>query len=142
MNKEQNKNIVLFDGYCNLCSWSVQFIIKNDPKGIYQFGSLQSEEIVGQNWPDLANNDNFKTIILIEKGKTFFRSTAALKIARRLSFPLNLLSIFIIIPAFLRDPVYNWIARNRFRWFGKRDVCFVVGDDRKAPEEPHLNPSS
>jgi predicted DCC family thiol-disulfide oxidoreductase YuxK len=128
MTNQQKKYIVLFDGYCNLCSWSVQFIIRNDSKKIFLFDSLQSEK-VNKTWPDLTKNGNFQTVILLENGKKFFRSSAALRIARRLKFPVNLLAVFFIVPPFLRDFVYNWIARNRYRWFGKREVCFLPGKE-------------
>lgn len=129
MIREKNKNIILFDGYCNLCSGSVQFIIRNDPKEIYRFESLQSD-VVSENWPEIANSSHFGTVVLIENGKKYYRSGAALRIARKLRFPVNLFSVFFIIPAFIRDPVYNWIARNRFKWFGRRDSCFAAGKER------------
>lgn len=124
MNKEQVEYIVLFDGYCNLCSWSVQFIIRNDPERIFRFLPLQSEK-TSLKWPDLVSGKDYRTLVLIAGDKKYYRSAAALKIAGKLRFPVNLLRLFFIIPAFLRDPVYCRISRNRYKWFGKRNVCFV-----------------
>lgn len=118
--------IILFDGVCHLCQSSVKFIIRRDPEAVFRLGSLQSEagknlldnygmEIVGD--PD--------SVILIHRGKVWQRSTAALKIARRLSGGWPLLYVFILVPRFLRDFIYDWIAANRYRWFGRDDSCML-----------------
>jgi predicted DCC family thiol-disulfide oxidoreductase YuxK len=119
--------LVLFDGVCNLCHGSVQFIIKRDPKDQFRFASLQSQGAA----PFLAlyklDPSYLDSIVLIEGGRCYRDSTAALRVAKRLSrlWPL-FFYIFIIVPRPLRDLVYKWIARNRYRWFGKQeDACWI-----------------
>lgn len=121
--------IVLFDGYCHLCSGSVQFIIKRDPGACFRFASLQSEKgkAVFEN-AEISSGET-DSVILVEKGRVYTRSAAALRIARRLTCGWSLLSVFILVPAFIRDVVYDWIARNRYRWFGKRETCFLPDPD-------------
>ncbi|MBL7845282.1 MAG: thiol-disulfide oxidoreductase DCC family protein [Cyclobacteriaceae bacterium] len=121
--------VVLFDGVCNLCSNSVQFIIKRDPKARFKFASLQSA--YGQAELTRFNLDptQLHSIILVQ-GDTFLeRSNAALEIARHLSGAWPLFYAFKIVPRFLRDPVYNWIARNRYRWFGRKNECWLPTHD-------------
>jgi predicted DCC family thiol-disulfide oxidoreductase YuxK len=117
--------IVLFDGKCNLCNGSVKFIIKRDPAGQFRFASLQSEagrKIVEEHG---GNPDDLDTILLLEGDRLFDRSSAALRIAKRLRAPWPLLSVFLLVPAPLRDLVYRFIARNRYRWFGKSEACMI-----------------
>jgi len=123
--------LVLFDGVCNFCSSTVIFIIKRDPKKIFKFASLQSS--VGQELLKKFNlpMDIFETFILIEGNDCSIKSTATLKIAKRLHRLWPLLYVFIIIPRFIRDFIYNLIARNRYKLFGKREVCFVPTNDIK-----------
>ncbi|GGA15160.1 hypothetical protein GCM10008018_69960 [Paenibacillus marchantiophytorum] len=117
--------IVLFDGVCNLCSSAVQFILRNDPEGIFRFASLQSA--IGQQL--LARHDlpidMISTIVLIEGGRAYTRSTAALRIARRLRGAWPAAYAAILIPAPLRNLVYGFIARNRYRWFGQTEQCML-----------------
>jgi len=124
-----DKGIVLFDGFCNLCSWSVQFILKRDPKDYFKFAALQSE--VGKQLLmqlEFAQNLN-NSVILIEKDKVYSKSEAALKITRKLRGLWPIFYIFILIPKPVRDYIYNMIARNRFNWFGKKDSCYVPEKD-------------
>lgn len=119
-------DLVLFDGVCNLCSGSVQFIIKRDPKAKYRFASLQS--VTGQKYLNEFNLNptELHSIILVRAdGRWLQRSDAALEIARNLSGGWPLFYVFKVIPRLLRDPVYNWIARNRYAWFGKMDACWL-----------------
>ncbi|AZH31942.1 thiol-disulfide oxidoreductase DCC family protein [Paenibacillus sp. M-152] len=120
-------SIVLVDGVCHFCQGATRFIIKRDPKGIFHFGSLQSE--VGQELLRAGglSTDQRDTFVLIEDGTYYTRSTAALRIAKRLRFPYPLAYIFILIPRFVRNAAYNWVARNRYRWFGKdeEDQCQI-----------------
>jgi predicted DCC family thiol-disulfide oxidoreductase YuxK len=114
---------VLFDGVCNLCNSSVNFVIDHDPAGYFKFASLQSEEagvLLAQHGLDAGYLDS---IILLEEGRLYRNATAALRIARRLSGAWPLLYAFIVVPRPVRDRVYGWVARNRYRWFGKRDQC-------------------
>jgi predicted DCC family thiol-disulfide oxidoreductase YuxK len=125
-------NLVLFDGVCNLCNGAVQFIIKRDPKKKFRFASLQSE-IARQHIMALSPTEpELYSIILIKKGRAYDRSAAVLEIARDLSGLWRALYVFKIIPAFLRDAVYGWIARNRYRFFGKKDECMIPSADLKA----------
>jgi predicted DCC family thiol-disulfide oxidoreductase YuxK len=123
--------VVLFDGVCNLCAASVQFIIKRDQKGYFKFASLQSDyahKFIGQ--ADLNAAD--ASLVLIENGKIYRKSTAAIRIARKLNYAWPLFFIFIIIPPFLRDMIYEWIAGNRYRWFGKKDACMMPTQELKS----------
>lgn len=117
--------VIFFDGVCNLCTGSVQFIIKHDPKQYFRFASLQSE--LGQQF--LQQNglsaDTFDSFIVWENGKYYTESTAALRVARKLSGLWPGLYVFILLPAFIRNSVYRLIARNRYRWFGKKETCWV-----------------
>jgi predicted DCC family thiol-disulfide oxidoreductase YuxK len=114
-------SIVLFDGVCNLCNGFVQFILPRDRVGSFRFASLQSDAA-----QRLLKGDAPKeTIVVIEEGKTYVKSAAALRIARRLRFPWALLYAFIVVPRGLRDMVYDWVARHRYGWFGKRNECMV-----------------
>jgi predicted DCC family thiol-disulfide oxidoreductase YuxK len=120
---DTDKEIILFDGVCNLCNHSVDFVIARDKKDKFLFASLQSEkggEIMEQFSIPTKYRDS---ILLYKNGKIFKKSTAALHIARNLSGLWFLMYGFIIIPAFIRDIVYDFIARNRYRFWGKRDTC-------------------
>ncbi|HSB91612.1 MAG TPA: DCC1-like thiol-disulfide oxidoreductase family protein [Flavitalea sp.] len=119
------KPIILFDGVCNLCQGSVQFVLKHDTRRQFLFASLQSPvaiKLLGKFKTNSALPDSF---VLIENGILFTRSTAALRVCRRLNSALPLLYAFIIIPKFVRDAVYNLIARNRYKWFGKSNECWL-----------------
>lgn len=112
--------IILFDGVCNLCSSSVQFVIKHDSEQKFKFASLQSDIAKSILQDFAAASTSFNSVILVEEGKVYYRSTAALRIAKQLSFPYNLLYAFIIVPPFIRNLVYDYIAKNRYQWFGKK----------------------
>lgn len=118
-----HKNIILFDGVCNLCNSSVDFIVRRDKRGIFKFASLQSE--LGQ--AILKENhlpaDDFQSVLLVQNGKIYQKSMAALMIARQLSGLWFLMYGFVIIPAFLRNWIYNLIAQNRYKLFGKKESC-------------------
>ena len=120
------KPLVLFDGVCNLCNGFVQFVIERDPAARFQFGALQSDAAqrllasAGCSSPETP-----ETVVLLEDGRVFARSTAALRIVRRLSFPWRLAYGFILIPRPLRDAIYDSVARRRYRWFGRREQCMM-----------------
>lgn len=121
-----NKKLILFDGVCNLCNSSVQFIIKHDKKNIFLFTPLQS--VTGKAIIKAHNIDTEKldSILLYTTKKDLdYKSTAALKIASNLRFPIKLISVFIIIPAFIRNWIYDIIAKNRYKWFGKKESCMI-----------------
>lgn len=124
--------IVLFDGVCNLCNGAVQFIIRHDKKNIFMFASLQSE--VGRKILEQYNFslDEFNSFILIENNKAYTRSTGALRVAKKLNGLWPLLYGFIIIPKFIRDSIYNWVAGNRYKWFGKKDACMIPTPELKT----------
>lgn len=132
INIPQGKQLILFDGVCNLCNKSVQYIIKRDRKHIFMFAPLQS--VIGQQLIANYNIDTSKTDSILlyvpEKG-IHYRSAAALKISSKLTYPTRLLTIFWIFPTFLRDLVYSFIARNRYKWFGKRESCMVPTPELK-----------
>lgn len=127
------KKIILFDGVCNLCNSSVQFVIKRDKNDIFRFASLQSE--AGQK---LANERGINTseidsIILIEPQIAYYtKSDAALIIAKSLSGGWSFLGIFMGLPKGLRDTIYDWVARNRYQWFGKKDQCMIPTEADKG----------
>jgi predicted DCC family thiol-disulfide oxidoreductase YuxK len=118
--------IVLFDGVCNLCNGAVVFIIKRDPQGLFRFATLQSDAPESLLRRIGARRDALPdSMALIERGSVYARSTAALRIARRLRFPWPLLYALIIVPRPLRDWIYDLVARRRYHWFGKRAECMV-----------------
>lgn len=117
--------IVLFDGVCNFCNASANFILKRDPKGVFRFAPLQSEAAKGLLEKFHLPLDDLDTMVLIENGKAYTRSTAGLRIARHLNAAWPLLYGFIVLPRFFRDTIYRLIARNRYRWFGKRETCMI-----------------
>lgn len=117
--------VILFDGVCNLCSNAVQFVIKRDKKSAFRFSSLQSA--FGQNLLKHYNlpNAGFDSLILFENEKIYTKSTAALMVAKRLSGAWPLLYFFIIVPPFIRNTIYDMVAQNRYKWFGKKETCWV-----------------
>ena len=121
----ENKSIILFDGVCNLCNCSVQFIIKRDKRKRFLFTSLQSD--AGQDilLQFRLKKSNLNSIILLENGKVYQKSTAILKIFKHLPNFWKISYIFIVIPIFIRDFIYDFIANNRYKWFGKREVCMI-----------------
>ncbi len=124
--------IILFDGVCHLCAWSVQFIIKRDPHSIFRFTSLQSDtgrEITRQHGLDETALNSF---ILVENGHVWRESDAALRVCQHLPWPWHWLPVFLLIPRVLRDPVYRFIARNRYRWFGKSDTCMMPSPEMRG----------
>jgi predicted DCC family thiol-disulfide oxidoreductase YuxK len=114
--------IIFFDGVCNLCNGAINFIIDHDRNGYFKFAPLQS--IAAEQYIPLTIKENADSIILINtEGKISSKSTAALKIAKKLNGLWKIFFIFIIIPKFIRDYLYDFIAKNRYKWFGKRDSC-------------------
>jgi predicted DCC family thiol-disulfide oxidoreductase YuxK len=119
---------ILFDGVCNLCNASVQLVIRRDPRARFRFAPLGSDaanEVLrgaGAGNPPVPLPDS---ILLVQGGRVFTRSGAVLRIARGLRFPWPLLYAFIVVPRPLRDWAYSVVARNRYRWFGKRDSCMM-----------------
>lgn len=126
LNIPKNKKLILFDGFCNLCNTSVQFIIKHDKRNVFLFAPLQSD--LGKQIIETYKIDTDKTdSILLYTPETGidYKSTAALKIASHLGFPINIISVFIITPPFIRNWIYDYIAKNRYTWYGKKDSCMI-----------------
>jgi predicted DCC family thiol-disulfide oxidoreductase YuxK len=126
-----NKQIVYFDGVCNLCQGTVQFLLKRNRKKNLLFASLQSQ--AGQ---EMLTHfglpmENFTSFVFVENGTIHTRSTGALRVCRYLRRGWPLLYGFIIVPPFIRNGVYNWVAKNRYRWFGKKEICWVPTPDLK-----------
>jgi len=132
LEQAQGHPVVIFDGVCNLCNSSIDFIIRTDKQGQFLVTANQHEagkailESQGREATDVS------TVFLYEDGKLYERSTAALKIARKLGFPWSLAYGFMIVPKGLRDIVYNWIARNRYRWFGEKETCRLPTPEERA----------
>jgi len=135
MNNEvvKHQKIILFDGVCNLCNGSVIFVLQREKNPIFKFASIQSR--AGQElleWHGLPK-DYSEAVVLIDHGKIYLGSIAALKIGQQLKFPLEFLSYAgFLVPKFIRDWVYNQIAGHRYQWFGKRDVCMVPTENLKT----------
>lgn len=120
-----NHPVVLFDGVCNLCNATVQFIIRRDKKNRFRFAPLQSAygHKIKQTF-DLDSN-SLDSVVLIVSDRLYLKSEAALQIAKRLDGLWPIFFFFKIIPKFIRDAIYDWIARNRYRWFGKKETCMI-----------------
>lgn len=122
----KDKKIILFDGICNLCDKSVQIIIKNDINNVFRFVALQSE--LGEKIIKHIGIDRNKTdsIILYIPGEAYYyKSQAALKIAKEMGGIYNLLSFFEYLPTKLTDSIYDYVAKNRYKWHGKKDDCMI-----------------
>lgn len=129
----EHKELILFDGVCNLCNSSVTYVIKHDKKNRFMFAPLQGE--AGKAIIEQFNIDTSKTdsILLYSPSKGIkTKSSAALTIASKLGFPRNLLSVFYIIPPIMRNWVYDFVARNRYVWYGKQDACMIPTPELQA----------
>ncbi len=127
----RDNHIIFFDGVCNLCNSTVQFVIEHDKKNLFKFASLQSpfgqKFLKGYNLPI----SHFNSFIYYRNGKVYTQSSAALYVARDLGGIWSLAFAFIIVPKFIRDAVYNLIAKNRYKWFGKKESCMIPTPDLK-----------
>ncbi|MBC8870775.1 MAG: DUF393 domain-containing protein [Planctomycetes bacterium] len=127
----EDRTIILFDDVCSLCNASITFIIRHDRMKRFYFASRQSvlgRDILARHGLDC---DGYDTIVLIEGERAYVRSTAALRIVRQLRWPWPVLFGFIVVPRFLRDWIYDRLAANRYRWFGKSDRCTALTDETK-----------
>lgn len=129
---EYEKHVVLFDGECNLCNSSVDFIIRKDKKDAFRFASLQSDVGSGIAKKHFESGQQPDSIVLAHKEKVWIKSSAALEIAKHMPFPWPLFYVFKIIPTFLRNPLYDYVARNRYKWFGKRETCRFPTPEERA----------
>ena len=129
----ENKQLILFDGVCNLCNTSIQYVIKHDKANRFMFAPLQSA--IGKQIITAFHIDTNKTdsiLLYSNENGLSIKSTAALKMAKHLGFPRNLASIFFIVPAFIRNWVYDFIAKNRYKWYGKQDACMIPTPELKS----------
>ncbi len=129
----KGKKVILFDGVCNLCNSAINLIIQRDKKRVFLYASLQSsigKQLAAERRIDLSKVDS---ILLIEPGNAYYqKSSAALHIAKQLSGGYPILAAFLIIPTAIRDVIYDIIARNRYRWFGKKEHCMIPTPELKA----------
>ena len=132
MNPARGSVVILFDGVCNFCNGFANFILRRDRRGVFRLGTLQSP--AGQALLKQASlpSDFLDSVVVIEGDHAYTKSAAALRIARDLPFPWYLANAFGVVPRIARDPIYTWIARNRYRWFGKRDTCRVPTKDEQS----------
>ena len=133
MDIPKNKKIILFDGVCNFCNASVRFIIKRDKKDVFRFASLESD--LGRKLTDERGIDTSKidSIILIDPGNAYYiKSTAALEISKELSGLYPALSVFQVLPECFRNLIYDFVAKNRYKWFGKSETCPMPTEEEKS----------
>jgi predicted DCC family thiol-disulfide oxidoreductase YuxK len=120
-----DRAVVLFDGVCTLCNGAVQFVIRRDPARRFQFAALGSPA-AARILRDVGGPASLPdSLVVVEDGRVYVRSTAALRIARRLRFPWPLLAALVVVPTPIRDAVYDFVARHRYRWFGRKDACML-----------------
>jgi predicted DCC family thiol-disulfide oxidoreductase YuxK len=131
MKNETNikKKIILFDGVCNLCSAFLNFVYLNDPRAIFTLGWLQSPEASNLLENIKSVDKDIDSIIYIEQDRVYYKSSAALRVFRQLRFPWPILWLGVIIPKPVRDWIYDFVARNRYKWFGKREHCLIPSED-------------
>lgn len=128
----KHKQLILFDGVCNLCNSTVQYVIKHDKKDVFRFAALQSD--IGQSIIAKYHIDPVKTdsiLLYSNENGLKVKSTAALYIAKHLGFPNNIMVVFLMVPTFIRNSVYNYIAKNRYKWYGKKDSCMIPTPELK-----------
>jgi predicted DCC family thiol-disulfide oxidoreductase YuxK len=127
------KKIILFDGLCNLCEASVQFVIKNDRSDQFRFVALQSDlgqKIIAHIGINLKNIDS---VVLYEPGVAYYyKSNAALQVAKNLGGLFHLGTVFRIIPTTLRNALYDYVAKNRYSWYGKKQNCMIPTEELKS----------
>jgi predicted DCC family thiol-disulfide oxidoreductase YuxK len=128
--------IIFFDGVCNLCNASVQFVIEHDKKDQFKFTALQGD--YAKEFLPKFNVDpqGLNTILLLQERKLYSKSSAALRIAKKLNGLIPLLSVFLIVPKFIRDWFYDIIAKNRYKWWGKEESCWVPTPELKSKFYP------
>ncbi|MEO7394299.1 MAG: thiol-disulfide oxidoreductase DCC family protein [Chitinophagaceae bacterium] len=124
--------LILFDGVCNFCNSAVNFVIKRDKKNVIQFAPLQTSTahqlLVDYKLPA----DDMKSFVFIENDRAYTRSTAAIKVCKHLSGLWPLMYGLIIIPGFIRNGIYDWFAKNRYKWFGQKNECMIPTPELQA----------
>jgi predicted DCC family thiol-disulfide oxidoreductase YuxK len=130
---EADKKIILFDGVCNLCNGVIQFIIKRDKKDVFRYAALQSDlglQLTAERGIDTSRVDSF---VLIEPGMAYFiKSDAALEIAGDLKGLWPIFKLFKWVPTSLRNVIYDFVAQNRYKWFGRKDQCMIPTPELQA----------
>lgn len=130
---KQDSAVVLFDGVCNLCNGAVNYIIDRDPSARFRFAALQSAQAAALLAPlGRVPEAEPQSFILVENGRVYERSSAALRVARKLPGAWKLFYAFVVVPTPIRDVVYRFIARNRYRWFGKAEACRMPTPELRA----------
>lgn len=124
--------VVLFDGVCNLCNGSVNWLIDHDKKNLFKFASLQSNYGNRKIAELHLSGEYLNTVVFDNDGKVYLRSDAILHILKQLGGVYSLAAVFLIVPAFIRNYIYNWVAINRYRWFGKQDACRIPTPELKS----------
>ncbi len=124
--------ILIFDGVCHLCNQSIDFVISRDKRGQFRYTANQNEAGRRLLIEHGVDPDEIHSVYLLHDGVLYSKSTAALKVARMLGFPWALAYVFIVIPAPVRNLVYDWVARNRYRWFGKKETCRLPSPEERA----------
>jgi len=125
MNTESKHKVILFDGVCNLCNSSVNFVIRNDKKEVFKFAPIQSDFGKIALKKHHINSKDTDSIILIDDDNYYIKSSAALYIAKNLSGAYPLLFCFMLVPKFMRNWVYDVVAKNRYKWYGKKENCMI-----------------
>ncbi len=124
--------ILVFDGVCNICSFGVRIVLRADRDGVFRFAFGQGETGSALKQAYGLPEGDLENVVLIEDGRCYTKSDAVLEVARRLPLPWKLLLAFRIVPRALRDPFYSLVARNRYRWFGRRQDCFTPSPQHRA----------
>lgn len=133
MTSQEDKKIILFDGVCNLCNSSIQFVIKHDKKNVYKFAALQSDVAKLLLHERGINSSQIDSIILIDPNIAYYtKSTAALEIGKSFGGAWRLLGVFQWIPKPIRDQIYDFVAKKRYSWFGKQNECMIPTPELKA----------
>ncbi len=140
MNSDASGRLILFDGVCNLCERTVQFVIRNDARARFRFASLQSpaaQRVLAD--VDRRTDDELSSVLLVDGGRVYRKSEAALRIAKRLdgAWPL-FYYLFFWVPRSIADLVYDFVGNRRYRWFGKKDACWMPNEDlrRRFLDDP------
>jgi len=126
MDKKDHKTIILFDGICNLCNGAVQFLLKREKQEQFVFASLQSDAAKYILLQYNVKKISMDSILFIEDGQIYQKSTAVLKISKYLNWPWTMVSVFRLLPLRFRDKMYDLIAKHRYSWFGRKDTCMMA----------------
>lgn len=126
MRENDQKPIVFFDGICNLCNGTIQFLLKRDKTEQFVFASLQSDAAKNILLQYNVKKIKMNSILLIEDGQVYDKSTAVLKICKHLNWPWNMMSVAKVLPLSFRDKIYDYIARHRYKWFGMKNTCTMM----------------